>query len=298
MNIPTLPLTNEELSTISQNIEEFHESPQIREITVRKKTRKTKKQTKIAILQGTTTNFRLLFPNFIYLLNDLFSMPIEAELLMSLVEVMRPAYLTKGILLLDSFEVSRLSALYNLKDFKELSDYFQSLSGYTDIVINQVSAILFSTTDLAKSNSFVMDYNVLKDKNGRVDFHLGHFVFFNFNLTTSVVNVVDTLNSTTVDSLFFSTEQIKKLGLCLLRASSSNHRKVKNLYYKKTLYTQQSTECGTLALLNLILTFDNEIDFLTAYLLTSYSKDLINFRSLLAEILLSNNIPLFKLKIN
>ena len=298
LSCPSLPLTQEDLSSVADTLEEVSETPEIREITVRKRPRKTKSKNKLSLSKGNISNFRSFFPNFNYLLNDKFDRPIDAQLVESLIEIMRPIYLKKNILLLDCFDVSRLYALYSLKDFNELVDYFDSLKGYTDTTINQVSAIVYSTTSLANQNSLVLDYHVLKDQNGRVDYSLGHFIFFNFNFDSSTITIIDTLNNNTVDSPYFSNEQIKKMGLCLLKAGSSEERKVKNSYYKKTSYTQQSTECGILALLNLILTYDNNIDFLSAYTLTNYNSDITSFRTILAEIFVTNNIPLYKLKIN
>ena len=301
MNCKSLPLTQDEITSFAVPIENPIEEAKLQMITLntrKPRTRKPKdKKNSVEILKGNVNNFIHLFPNYSYLLTQPFGSALETHLFQAIIEILRPLYLINGVLILDSYTVSRLFAYNSKNDYVQLKDELASTIGTSDQKITQVTAMVYSTSDLANDNSLVMSYHRLK-KDGTVDHIMGHFVFYSIDLETLDCYIIDTLNSDPINSNYFTLDQFKKLSTCLLKATNSQHRRVKSIQYKKTHYTQKHHECGLLALLNLVLSFENSIDYLLKYTLKNYNSDLANFRSILAEILLTNQLPLEKIKIS
>ena len=297
-NCPSLPLTQDEIVSNVLPIDDSEEKEVIEMITIQTKKRKLKpKKNLVSMKNGSIGQFRHYFPQYSYLLTQPYSYPLETLLIQSIIDVLRPFFLTKNTLILDSFDVSRLCAYHREKNFTELTDEYLSLieNGQN---INQVNALVYSTTQQAIDNSLVMDFQRISDTDKSVDSNMGHFVFYSLNFETLDVKIIDTYSSDVMESPYFTIEQFKKLSNCLLKASNSQSRRVKSIAYKRTQYKQKDRECGLLSLLHMFLSFENDLDFLCNYSLKNYANDLSNFRSILAEILLTNQMPLDKLKIN
>ena len=298
LNVPTLPLTQEEIESTVRPMNDLNNEEKVKSITIQKPRRKARqKKYVVSVLQGSVVQFTHYFPQYSYLVTRSYTSAIETLLVQSIIDILRPFYINKNTLILNSFEVSRLCAYYRDKKYTELSDEFFS-SAEIDQNLKEIRALVYSTTQQATDKTLVMDFLRISDTNNSVTSQMGHFVLYNLNLETLDVTIIDTLNSDPINSHYFTIEQFKKLSACLLKASNSPHRRVKSIQYKKTQYTQTDTECGTLALMNMFLSYNETIPFLSNYSFQNYATDLTNFRSVLAELLFTNQMPLEKIKIN
>ena len=78
----------------------------------------------------------------------------------------------------------------------------------------------------------------------------------------------------------------------------SKFRALRRMTYKRTAFSQRSHECASLSLANLVLSRRQSLEFLTDYELLNYQASVMNFKSIIKNILVTSNIPFEKIIIS
>ena len=217
-----------------------------------------------------------------------------------IVSALRPIFLQKQVLLLTVAEITILAShqdgtFHGIARDKMTEEAYRKLKLWSfDSLesIHTIRGILFSTQVMA-------DRQTMKFCTPRNFYDPGHFLFFDFDLSTKKVKIIDSLFSSFSSSRYFCENTIRTFFSYLLRVLSfSSETKLSKLrgFKPSVSLTRNSTpqislECGSISALNLILSLNNSHDYLKKYTFTDYSKCVKNIKPLLCHILYSQTIP-------
>ena len=244
-------------------------------------------------------DFTKTFPVHVDILSNSLATEIDTTFVMDIVVTLRNTFLSQKQLLLSVFDLDKLYRIYEgtYSDVRKghEQDYAHSfldeLSQENLCDIKLIKGVLFST-------KYMSEHDTLKMSETRSG---GHFVYFEIELESATVNIVDTLNTDFSSSPYLSERPLKNLCSFITRvvtgSRTKSFRTVQHAKYRRTSYVQRQNECGVTALLNLVLSIENSPDFLTTYSIENYSRSIDNCKSCLRYILYHGHIPYRSIKI-
>ena len=157
--------------------------------------------------------------------------------------------------------------------------------------ITCIKGVIFSSRDMAKNSVLKMSHIQSQ----------GHFAYFQLDLGSATVQIIDTLSTDFSTSPYFCERTFKNLFSFITRVVTGNrstsYRSLKQTLYSRTSFRQKSNECGITSLMNLILSTENSTTFLTTYSIENYDRSIDNFKSCLRFLLVNGSFPFHSIKI-
>ena len=115
----------------------------------------------------------------------------------------------------------------------------------------------------------------------------GHFVYWTLCLETGEVEILDTFYDQTNFNLVVDERSLKNFFSRLLNVlTEQNFRSLRRFSYSATSFTQKHQECGTLALMILLISNFFDIYYLKSFTIKNYDLTITRFKQVLIKILL------------
>ena len=233
------------------------------------------------------SQFLLEWPDMTSLTQTNLATPMTTFEVNDILEQISQCQTTSKTLIVDLWSLSRLAIIFDnsgtfFSDTKksEAQHILQALTPFPLEELEELRGVLFSTTIMAEQGTF----KHIDIKN------LGHFVYFSFSVTTGELLIVDSLSNSFESSPYFESDTTKKFFKKMFSVFGGSERKFKPIKYLTNSFSQKRLECGYISLMNLILSLKYEGD-LTEFRFSSYSKNIMNFKCFLCQLLITKNIP-------